>query len=515
MSVRLSVHLPTWGTDLAARRLSRADPDQHGPIGPVLLSRVDHQREVVAACCKRAGDAGVVPGMTVAHARALLGTESAVRVQPDDPTGASRALRLLARWLLRVVPIVSTDEPNGLWLDASGCERIYRDPARLGGRIIATLRGFGVSARVGIAPTWGAAWALARFGERRVSIVDAEGVAASLDPMPLEALRIDAGTVDALRTVGVKRVGQLRPLPRRAIADRYGELLLLRLDQALGQAVEMIDPIHPPQPIAVEWPLDGPTPRIEEIELVARELIGRATTMLHERESGCRELELVLLRSDLPPLPMMVRTSRPTRDPAHLWAMIRPRLDMAQLGFGVEGVRVRALGIERMPHTQTGAWPGASKGNAGGDDDANDIGRLVDTLAARLGHDRVLRLCPVQSHLPERASTHEPLERVEAEGARGTPVPMPAADRPSLLLERPVSVEPVLLNPDGPFAAIRLGSNHHRIVSTIGPERIGGEWWRGNRPARDYFTLQTEQGRWLWVFRALPGSRWFLHGEWA
>ena len=70
-----------------------------------------------------------------------------------------------------------------------------------------------------------------------------------------------------------------------------------------------------------------------------------------------------------------------------------------------------------------------------------------------------------------------------------------------------------------------------RIVTGIGPERIGKEWWREPRAQaraaptednesgprstffRDYFRVQDHTGRWLWVFRA--ESRWFVHGFWA
>jgi protein ImuB len=480
---------------------------------------VDHQRDVVASCCAAAASAGVTPGMTVAHAKALLGSAGpeGVHIQPADPAGAARALTRMARWLLRAVPVVAADEPDGLWLDASGCERLYPDPVRLGRRIVVTLARFGVRARVGIAPTWGAAWALARFGPRRVCAVDECGLRTALDTMPTAALRIEPAAVDALATVGIERVGQLRSLPRRSLADRYGELPLLRLDQALGHAVEVVAPVHPPEPVCVEWLLDGPTPRIEDIELAAQELIGQAAAMLQQRESGCRTMELVLRRSDLPPLTLTVNTSRPTRDPGHLWAMMRPRLETAQLGFGVEGVRVRALGIEPMPHMQAGAWAGAGGAVSGGGSAgaADNVGRLVDTLAARLGRERVLRLCPVQSHLPERMSAYEAIERLDGPDPRREHVALIDADRPSLVLSRPVPVEPTLLVPDGPIAALRSGGTHHRIISTLGPERIGGEWWRDRRPARDYFKVQTERGRWLWVFREVPGARWFLHGEWA
>jgi hypothetical protein len=71
---------------------------------------------------------------------------------------------------------------------------------------------------------------------------------------------------------------------------------------------------------------------------------------------------------------------------------------------------------------------------------------------------------------------------------------------------------------------VRWRGEDLRIERSVGPERIEGEWWRGGEPARDYFKVQDERGRWLWVLRrdggedgagAAAGSAWFVHGLWA
>jgi protein ImuB len=85
------------------------------------------------------------------------------------------------------------------------------------------------------------------------------------------------------------------------------------------------------------------------------------------------------------------------------------------------------------------------------------------------------------------------------------------------------------LSPDGPVMSITRQGSSHRIISSIGPERIGGEWWRAREPQRDYFRVQDETGRWMWIFREArsgdgqsdtaaaktDSSAWFIHGEWA
>jgi protein ImuB len=55
-----------------------------------------------------------------------------------------------------------------------------------------------------------------------------------------------------------------------------------------------------------------------------------------------------------------------------------------------------------------------------------------------------------------------------------------------------------------------------------GPERICGEWWRGNEAAalRDYYRVEDEAGRRFWLYRdglywPKTAPRWFLHGFFA
>jgi protein ImuB len=92
----------------------------------------------------------------------------------------------------------------------------------------------------------------------------------------------------------------------------------------------------------------------------------------------------------------------------------------------------------------------------------------------------------------------------------------PSADRPSLLLERPEPVEVIAMTPDGPPSWFRWRGLGQCVTVSAGPERLAMEWWRWSSPAtRDYFKIQDEHGRWLWIYRTLESGRWFVHGLWA
>src|SRR5690606_26864852 len=126
------------------------------------------------------------------------------------------------------------------------------------------------------------------------------------------------------------------------------------------------------------------------------------------------------------------------------------------------------------------------------------IGELVDTLVARLGSERVVRMLPVESHLPERAFRAVPVME-EARRARTNVATVTPHDRPTLLLPRPEPAHVLALTPDGPVLSLRWRGEDRRVARCLGPERIGPEWWRwrtegrgSSPPDRDYFAVQVE-----------------------
>jgi protein ImuB len=476
----------------------------------VVLSRSVHQVETVVALCERAERAGVTIGMTVAHARALLPSRG-VLIEPLDHERTSRSLRKLAAWSIGMVPVVAADEPDGLLCDVTGCERLYRSIARLARMFLARVQGLGVAARVAAAPSYGAAWALARHAGRSPAILEPGRVRAGLAELPVRSLRIEPEIVESLRRVGVVNVGHLLALSRASIADRYGSGVLLRMDQAFGDARETIRPVRVRPPVHAEQVFDGPTDRLDTVLFAARTVLARVADELARRESGCRRLELLLDRSDMDALSIHARTAKPTRDARHLWSLLAPKVESAHLGFGVQGVRLLAGGVVRLAHEQGHAWAREQSRQT-----LESVARLVDILNARFGAGRVMRLVPVHSHLPERSLRFDPVVDLDAIEPLNADATLANIDRPSLLYDEPRRVDVLLLVPDGPVASVLHRGESRRVVASLGPERIEPEWWRrgGSHTPRDYYKVLTDDGRVLWVFRE-PRGEWFLHGVWA
>ncbi len=534
----LSFYLPTWSIDLVKRRWKRAGsgPTEERPGGGpdgrnrrrrgdpailpavppvVLLVRTVSGQQRVVHGCDRAAAAGVGPGMTLAHARALL-PDGAVHVETHDEAREARALRALAGWALRFSPIVALDPAGGLFLDIGGCERLFHGERRLVNLIANSARWLGVSVRLAAAATYGCAWAVARFGEEERAVIPAGSEPAVLAPLPVEGLRLGEATSAALREVGIDRIGHLLELPRLELSARFDPDLLLRLDQATGEAFESIEPIRLRATPRVERTFDGPVKQLEAIMITVRDLLAALAGALEGIESGARQLDLVLERAGTGPARETIILSRPSRGPRHLWALLAPKVERIHLGAGVERVTLTATRTGRLPHEQAERW------RAGGGDGAvleRALGELVDTLTSRLGSEGTRTAVAVESHRPERAFARH---SISAGAVLRTPVStVTPSDRPSVLFDRPEPIEVMALVPDGP--PVRLGWRRatHTIVAAFGPERIGHEWWDGRTDeragggTRDYFRVQDHEGCWWWVYREFETRRWFVHGQWA
>jgi protein ImuB len=548
---------------------------------PIFLVWTRGNIQHIAACCRAAQGAGVRPGMTLAQARAMV-SGSAIHIEDLDGAAERAALKRLAEWAsLRYSPLVSIDPctlsekinaeeplPDGLLMDITGCERLFGGQQHLALSLMRSLTRSGFEASIGIAPTIGAAWAASRFGPAPVTIFDSTSLRAHLEPLPVRALRIEDDTEQALVELGIETIGQLLALPRSTLPSRFGPLLLRRIDQAFGQAIETIEPVRPRPPLRLERIFDGPTPQQEAIENCTRELLLELSRQLLRRESGVRLLEAIFERigrngRGTEPLTERITLSRPSRDARHLWSLLRPRIEKLHLGYGIESITLTALRTARLHHKQrrVDGKDGSAEERHQGTEASwqeSDAGQLIDTLANRLGPDRVLRAEVVESHIPERSirfitATHPFTNRRRGGRRESAPLGNLSQTRPTLLFDHPEPAEAIALSPDHPPTLLRWRGREHRIIAGFGPERIAGEWWtvppnagrRGDsgrchptdRPERqsaardawerDYFRLCDEDGRWLWVFRETPlyrmqdlpdtpaPVRWFIHGIWA
>jgi protein ImuB len=500
----LSLHLPYLPTD----RLARRDGKRAAPVVIVVKEKSALRLTSLDAHAERAG---LRRGQALAEARAMI--PELVSIEEDRAADAA-LLAAIADWADRYTPLVALDGDDGLMLDIAGVAHLFGGEEALAADIIVRLRAQGFATRAAIADTPGAAFAAARFGGPPVVAADAQ--AAMLAALPVMALRLPFETVAAMDRVGLKRIGQIADAPRGPLAARFGNALLMRLDQALGRLEESINPRRPPPVFIAERRFAEPITHQDDIQRVLAALAERLAASLEEKAEGARELELALFRVDGAVKRIGVGASRPVRAPRLIGELFREKFagseDEIDAGFGFDVIRLSVLATERVVPAQSDLSGGAAG--------AADLDRLVDRIGARLSQAEIGRLSPVDSHWPERgvaivAASAAPVWEV-------APEDMPI-DRPLRLFARPEPVEAMAEVPDGPPVRFRWRRALYLVVRAEGPERIAPEWWRGaeDQPTRDYFRIEDESGHRFWLFReGLYGfesaaPRWFMHGVFA
>lgn len=500
MSARwLSLWLPRWPIQrlaLAARRRGEPGLDDR----PLALVAPAQGGPRLVALNEAAEAVRLTPGLLLTDARAICPT---LAVRPADPAADARALEALALWCSRWSPKVAVDGEDGVMLDITGCAHLWGGEARLVAAVRDAFAGRGLALRLALASGRLAARAWARFGPGGI-LADRR----ALHALPVAALELEEERAAALRRLGLRTLGQLLALPRAALARRFGLDLSARLDALAVEGAEEPPFVPLAEPARFSARIAWPEPIATQagLEAVCRRLAGDLCEALERAGQGARRLRLGLHRVDGVVARLTVGTSRPSRDPTHLFRLLRDRLDGLDLGFGVE------LAILEVP--ETAALPAEQTGLAS-PVEAAAVAALIDRLAARLGAERVLRPEPVASHVPERQVRWCPAGEEPRLG------PWTASLlRPLRLFEQPPPVRAIALVPDGP--PLRLdGKIAGKVVAAFGPERILPEWWqqadRHARP-RDFFRIRLADGGDLWLAReGLWGEpeppRWRLVGS--
>ena len=491
--------LPFWQTD-RLRRDTAEFPDR-----PLVTSMRDGPRLVVSAACIAARRLGLHQGMKLAQAQAMV---PALVVVPAREEADAKALTVLAGWCRRYTPATRAEPPDGIWLDLTGCAHLFggEDPLLLD--LSRRLRRAGLSMRVAAAPTPGAAYAVARHGKRAARSVPSSRLSAVLEPLPVEALRLDPEEAALLHRFGLRTVGALEAVPRGPLTRRLGTQPMLRLDQAYGRVAEPVRPDLPAAAMQEGLVFAEPLQGAESLAAANALLADRLCRRLDAACLGARRLELVLVRLDGSTCVQRVGLARASRARQHLGRLLDERLDRIDPGEGIEAMWLLACVAEPLA---------AEQASLSDQQAPSALSPLIDTLRNRLGPDRLWRPVPVESDVPERSVHRGGFETTP--GGSSWPACLP---RPVRLVDPPQKVLALAELPDQAPAAFTWRRRRHRVVKADGPERIAGEWWlRGSElfAMRDYFRVEDEDGRRFWLFRrgngvdpATGDLGWFLHG---
>ncbi|MDE2265006.1 MAG: DNA polymerase Y family protein [Alphaproteobacteria bacterium] len=493
------VFLPYWPIERNATR-----PDR-----PVVIVTSASGGWRIAAANRRAEMLGVMSGELLADVRARLGV---LDVREAEPDADRQALEKLATWAACFSPHVApwAGPVHGLTFDIEGCAHLFGGEERMVRHMDERLSRFGLTARIAIASTIGAAQALCRFGTRE-SVVAAGKEAEALSRLPVAALRISERQAASLIRLGLKRIADVAHLPRAPLAQRFGADFVERLDQAFGCLPEPFSPLVAPVAYRALARLAEPIMAQDHVLDLTRRLAQDLMPTLMRNGKGARTLRLTLYRVDGEIKETVVNLAAASRDVVHIVNLFSLKLDALteeyDAGFGFEAARLDALECETLPVGQA---------TLAVERQADNLPFLIDRLGSRLGLENIVRLKLNDTHIPEHAVAYAPaLDRSDWSGQDDLL-------RPLLILPCAEPAEVTALMPDGPPRRFRWRGVSYGVALSEGPERIRPEWWRRQqRPrTRDYYTVEDEAGHRFWLYREMMEEgddhpRWFMHGVFA
>ena len=480
------------------------------PDDALVLVATERNARRLTAACPQARKLGLAPGMTLADALARV---PGLRAEQADPAADARLLLRLSDTALRWSPIVQPDPPDGLLIDISGCAHLFGGEAAVAADAQRLLGGH-VAVRHAIASTPLAAHALARFP------VSAADEAQAIRLLPVTALGLAPGAEMAVRRAGLKLVGDLADRPTAPLSARFGKQAANALDRLLGRTDSRLSPRRPLPALHFARRFAEPIAHVDSVLGAVDGLAAKAALALEQRHEGGRGFAISLCRSDGEVRELTIETGQPTRDPALLARLLRERIealsDPLDPGFGFDLIRFAVAATEPLGTVQADLDASRTQGEA--------LSALIDRLSARHGRDRIRRLLPVDTHVPERA-----VRSIPAQASNPAPDwPLPPASEPPLrplcLLDPPQPIIVMAEVPDAPPRRFIWRGRHHVVVRAEGPERIAAPWWQmasEGRPTRDYYRVEDEAGRRFWLFRRGLHEReaghpsWFIHGLFA
>lgn len=471
--------MAVWLPHLALDALAQTGSSRTKP----LIVVEDGPRPRVHDGNRAARRAGVGPGMALADALAVLNAPAVFDYRPEIMRGH---LETLSSILLQFSDHVCPEpEQQRILIEIGRSLRLFQGLDALCHKVRETLRCLGYSPSIGVAGTPAAARLLAglRNSQRPV---EHHALRQMLAPLSLTTLPLSGATIDALRDVGLSRIGDLLRFPRADLALRYGNALPKLLDRLLGHAPETLPRFQPSEHPSFRLEFDQEVASSEALRFPLRRLLLQMEQALYARHRTVQHLELLLTHREGRTAMTLGRSHPGHRAEAwlELWNI---RLSRQVLPAPVRSMCLTATRLLPVRENAPDLF-GSSR-------DTTERNGFLARIRARLGNNAVLRFVPTLHPLPEWAQSERQTETTEPVAAAAV-TPAQRATGTALWIQPPKPCPP-------PASPEWLG-------------RLEGGWWLdGNDQRRDYARAHDRRGRLRWIFRDLRSGQWHIQGFWG
>jgi protein ImuB len=342
------------------------------------------------------------------------------------------------------------------------------------------------------------------------------------EDLPMEFLNAARPHMAVLERVGCRTWGDLQALPRGGLARRFGQPLLIALDQAFGDQPESHSWLVLPEVFEESLELPALVENANALMFGVNRLLLQLKSWMVARGCGLLGLKLVWLldprRDQATRGEWVLRLTEASQDLSHVARLVAEHLARVRLPAPAHTLLLQSLETAPLENRMHSLLPDERR-------EGSSLAQLIERLSARLGPAQVQRWQPEAHHVPERMQNWQ-----AAQGSFSKPLSAQACQPdpllPSWLLPEPM---PLTLHGERPW-------HEGPLTLLVGPQRLEAAGWLAVDTAanpsetpvmRDYFVARSEYAGLLWIFRQrlAQGSvggqggqgqaSWYLHGIFA
>ncbi len=455
-------------SDFAAQTMLRQRPELK--TRPVAILTGKPPLETVFAMNESARSLGLESGMSRLQAESFAGM-AILRRELEEEEPAFETLMECAKHFSPRIEVLTfpAQEISGatLVLDVSASERLFGTAGQIALALSRRVQRAGYKANIAVSGNAYAA-VLAARGFKGVTVIAREHEAETLAPLPLAVLELDAEQEQTFTVWGIRTLGALAALPRKALISRVGQTGVRLQALARGDYSHLLVPDEPPAdaPLIENAELEHPVELLEPLLFLLSRMLEQITERAAERSLAIASVETCLVLDDAARTEhrRIVRPALPERNHHTLLKLIQ--LDLESHPPEAAVIALHMVAQPARPQTaQQGLFIPQSP----------EAGRL-EVLLARLrklvGEDRIGAAELHDSHRPD--AFHMTPFRVRdgvavSVSARVQRAPVLRMVRPPRTVQvKTRGAEPVMMVFDGKTLMIQERS---------GPWRSSGEWW--------------------------------------
>ena len=491
--------------DFAAQTLTRLDPGLRKR--PVAVLRGDPPLETVFALNQRARNLGLESGMSRLQAESFDGIFTSSRIKKREDSAFVIVMKSAERFSPGIEALASPAERScgaTLILDISASGRLFGSPEKIARTVLRDIDAAGFDASAATSRNAYAA-VLAARGFPGATVIPPKNESAMLSPLPLSVLELVPEQDETFAAWGIKTLGALAALPRKALIARIGQAGYQLQALARGEYEHLLVPAALPADavLSESIELEHPVALLEPLLFVLSRMLEQIVARAEQRALAIASVETRLVLDCTPRREhcRVVRPALPESNHHTLLKLIQLDMEMHPPQAAVIALRMQAQPA-RPQTVQQGLFVPQTP-------EAGRLEVLLARLRKLLGEDRIGAPELLDNHRPDAFRMAPFLPRANAPAQ----IAANGIHTPALRILRPPRTVRGEMR-DSRMTTLDLDGRKLPVRETSGPWKTSGAWWTHEEWCREEWDVSLgEQERFCCRVAYDPGACcWYMTG---